>query len=153
MQVVVVPSCAMRSQAPWRLLASRRSRRGHSLPFEVTSAGTVRYPLPTADSVSIDSDNEVILCRSKGMVFAFAPVVSASKHRVARAAREQGLSMFASQVEVPPRRHVREWQGHAQYGPAAHHTRRRRGGRRYPRWAYESDTQPDKWGAAFVRVS
>ena len=38
----------------------------------VQANGTIRYPIPVADSISIDGENEVILCRSKGEVFAFA---------------------------------------------------------------------------------
>jgi Rieske Fe-S protein len=34
--------------------------------------GLVKYPLPAADGVSIDSSNEVILCRSGAEVYAFA---------------------------------------------------------------------------------
>ncbi|WP_411280106.1 ubiquinol-cytochrome c reductase iron-sulfur subunit [Gemmatimonas sp.] len=36
------------------------------------AGGAVRYTLPAVDGVSIDSANEVILCRSHGEVFAFA---------------------------------------------------------------------------------
>ena len=35
-------------------------------------SGTVKYPIPATDSVSIDAKNEVILARSNGVVFAFA---------------------------------------------------------------------------------
>lgn len=37
-----------------------------------TSAGEVRYELPAVDSVSIDADNDVILARTAGQVFAFS---------------------------------------------------------------------------------
>ncbi len=36
------------------------------------ASGVVKYPIPAADGVSIDSTNEVILCRSAGEVYAFA---------------------------------------------------------------------------------
>ena len=51
--------CAL---TPWSAL--------HAL--SVSSSGTVRYPIPSADSVSIDSKNEVILCRANGEVYAFS---------------------------------------------------------------------------------
>ena len=34
--------------------------------------GTAKYPVPAADGATIDADNEVILVRSSGKVFAFA---------------------------------------------------------------------------------
>ena len=34
--------------------------------------GEVTYPIPTADGVEIDKDNEVILVRHQGVVYAFA---------------------------------------------------------------------------------
>lgn len=34
--------------------------------------GEKRYPMPTADGVSIDKDNEVIVARASGKVYAFA---------------------------------------------------------------------------------
>ncbi len=34
--------------------------------------GKVRYPLPSADSVSIDSRQQVIVCRSGNEVYAFS---------------------------------------------------------------------------------
>jgi nitrite reductase/ring-hydroxylating ferredoxin subunit len=36
------------------------------------SDGTARYPLPAADGATIDAENEVILVRSGGRVYAFA---------------------------------------------------------------------------------
>lgn len=33
---------------------------------------TVQYPMPTADGISIDGANDVILCRSQRRIFAFA---------------------------------------------------------------------------------
>lgn len=48
---------------PWRAL--------EALELRVTE-GTVRYPIPTTDGVSIDRKNEIILCRVGTEVYAFA---------------------------------------------------------------------------------
>ncbi len=40
--------------------------------LDVTDTGTVHYPIPAADGTSIDEENQVILCRAHGELFAFA---------------------------------------------------------------------------------
>jgi Rieske Fe-S protein len=47
---------------PWRELSA----------LTVGTNGVMRYPLPATDGVSIDTKNEVILCRFQNEVFAFA---------------------------------------------------------------------------------
>jgi nitrite reductase/ring-hydroxylating ferredoxin subunit len=120
--------------------------------LEVTPAGTVRYPLPTADSVSIDNDNEVILCRSKGMVFAFALSCPHQNTALRALPGNKGFQCARHKSKYLP-------DGTFVNGKAT------RNMDRLPitlagaevvvdiAVAYESDTQPDKWGAAFVRVS
>jgi nitrite reductase/ring-hydroxylating ferredoxin subunit len=40
--------------------------------LDITTGGSVRYRIPPTDGVHIDARQQVILCRSKGEIFAFA---------------------------------------------------------------------------------
>jgi nitrite reductase/ring-hydroxylating ferredoxin subunit len=59
--VALAGSATPAAAGPFRLMAASGSR-----------AGEKAYPIPTQDGVSIDTDNEVILVRHAGHVYAFA---------------------------------------------------------------------------------
>lgn len=114
-------------------------------------AGTVRYPIPSADGVSIDSRNEVILCRSQGDVYAFALSCPHQNTALKALPRNAGF-------QCP--RHKSRYQANGTFmnGKAT------RNMDRLPITrsdndvivdvdvALASDTEPAKWAAAFVKV-
>lgn len=118
----------------------------------VEPAGTVRYAIPTADSVSIDAKNEVILCRANGEVFAFA---LSCPHQNTALRALPGNKGF----QCP--RHKSRYQPNGTFinGKATRNMDRlpisRDGGEVVvdPAVAYASDTQLEQWRNAVVRVS
>ncbi len=116
------------------------------------SSGAVRYPIPSADSVSIDTVNEVIICRSKGEVYAFA---LSCPHQNTALRALPGNKGF----QCP--RHKSKYQPDGTFitGKATRNMDRlpitREGNELVvdATVAYESDTEPAKWGAAVVKVS
>lgn len=118
----------------------------------VEPAGTVRYAIPTADSVSIDSKNEVILCRANGEVFAFA---LSCPHQNTALRALPGNKGF----QCP--RHKSRYQPNGTFinGKATRNMDRlpiSRDGNEVvvdPAVAYASDTQLEQWRSAVVRVS
>lgn len=119
--------------------------------LEVRPSGTVKYPIPAADGVSIDTTNEVILCRSKGEVYAFA--LSCPHQNTALRAMSGGKGF-----QCP--RHKSRYLPNGTFldGKATRNMDRlqitREGNEVVvdPGIAYESDTEPAKWGAALVKV-
>ena len=117
----------------------------------VQANGTIRYPIPVADSISIDGENEVILCRSKGEVFAFA--LSCPHQNTALRALPKNAGF-----QCP--RHKSKYQPNGTFinGKATRSMDRMqitRDGAEVvvdPNAIFESDTEPAKWGAALVKV-
>ncbi len=117
----------------------------------VDPAGTVRYVIPTADSVSIDAKNEVILCRANGEVFAFA---LSCPHQNTALRALPGNKGF----QCP--RHKSRYQPNGTFinGKATRNMDRlpiSRDGNEVvvdPAVAYASDTQLEQWRNAVVRV-
>ncbi len=113
--------------------------------------GSIKYPMPTADSVSIDAKNEVILCRSAGEVFAFA---LSCPHQNTALRALPGTAGF----QCP--RHKSRYQPNGTFisGKATRNMDRlgiTRAGDAVmvdPDIAYLSDEEPDKWAAAKVKV-
>lgn len=111
----------------------------------------VRYPLPAADGVSIDSSNEVILCRHAGEVFAFA--LSCPHQNTALKVMPKG-----SGFQCP--RHKSKYQPNGTFvsGRATRNMDRlqiSRDGANIvvdPDIAFESDTDPGKWAAAVLKL-
>jgi Rieske Fe-S protein len=119
--------------------------------MEVRANGTVKYPIPTADSVSIDKDNEVILTRFNGEIYAF--VLSCPHQNTALRALPGNKGFQCS-------RHKSRYKQDGTFidGKATRNMDRlqitREGNEVVvdPNVAYESDTEPAKWGAALVKV-
>ena len=119
--------------------------------LEVRPTGTVKYPIPATDSVSIDSSNEVILCRFGGEIFAFA---LSCPHQNTAIRALPGTKGF----QCP--RHKSKYKPDGTFidGKATrnmdrlHITREGNDLIVDPNIAYESDTEPAKWGAALVKV-
>ncbi len=117
----------------------------------VQANGTIRYPIPVADSISIDGENEVILCRSKGEVFAFA--LSCPHQNTALRALPKNAGF-----QCP--RHKSKYQPNGTFinGKATRNMDRMQISRDGadvvvdPNAIFESDTEPAKWGAALVKV-
>lgn len=113
--------------------------------------GTVRYPIPAADGVSIDKANEVILCRSAGEVYAFS---LSCPHQNTALRALPGTAGF----QCP--RHKSRYQPNGTFisGRATRNMDRlpitREGDALVvdPDVAYESDTDNAKWTAAKVKV-
>jgi Rieske Fe-S protein len=126
-------------------------------PFSTLSAlgpsatGTLKYPIPAADSVSIDATNEVILCRSKNEMFAFA--LSCPHQNTALRALPGGKGF-----QCP--RHKSKYQPDGTFinGKATRNMDRlpiTREGTDVivdPNVAFESDTEPMKWATAVVKL-
>jgi nitrite reductase/ring-hydroxylating ferredoxin subunit len=112
---------------------------------------TVRYPLPAADGVSIDSTNEVILCRAAGSVFAFA--LSCPHQNTA-------LRVLPKNAGFQCPRHKSKYQPNGTFvsGRATRNMDRLRISREGdvlvvdPAVAFESDTDPTGWAAAKVTL-
>jgi nitrite reductase/ring-hydroxylating ferredoxin subunit len=119
--------------------------------MDVRPNGTVKYPIPAADSVSIDKDNEVILTRFNGEIFAFA--LSCPHQNTALRAMPGNKGFQCS-------RHKSRYQPNGTFidGKATrnmdrlHITKEANDLVVDPNIAYESDTEPAKWGAAVVKV-
>ena len=119
--------------------------------LEIGPKGTVRYPIPSADSVSIDAEHEIIICRFKGEVFAFA---LSCPHQNTALRALPGAKGF----QCP--RHKSKYQPDGTFinGKATRNMDRlpiTRDGSDVvvdPAIAYESDSEPAKWAAALVTV-
>lgn len=115
------------------------------------AGGTIRYALPAADGVSIDSANEVILCRSIGEVYAFA--LSCPHQNTALKAMPKNAGF-----QCP--RHKSKYLPNGTFvsGRATRNMDRlqiTRDGAQIvvdPNIAYESDIDPAKWAAALVKL-
>lgn len=113
--------------------------------------GSVRYALPPADGVSIDSASEVILCRANGEVFAFA--LSCPHQNTALKAMPKNAGF-----QCP--RHKSKYLPNGTFvsGRATRNMDRlqiTRDGAQIvvdPDIAFESDVDPAKWAAAMVKV-
>lgn len=125
----------------------------HALAALEAPRGTrgIRYPLPTADGVSIDSTNEVILCRAGGEVFAFA--LSCPHQNTA-------LRVLPKNGGFQCPRHKSKYQPNGTFvsGRATRNMDRLQISREGdvlvvdPAVAFESDTDPAKWAAAALKV-
>jgi len=128
--------------APLRFLSAMEPR---------SATGTIKYPIPGTDSVSIDATNEVILCRSAGEVFAFA--LSCPHQNTALRAIPGGGGFQCS-------RHKSKYQANGTFvsGKATRNMDRlqiTKAGDTVvvdPAIAFLSDEEPDKWNAAKVKV-
>jgi nitrite reductase/ring-hydroxylating ferredoxin subunit len=113
--------------------------------------GTVKYPLPTADGVSIDTANEVILCRNGGEVYAFALSCPHQNTALRTLPKNGGF-------QCP--RHKSKYQPNGTFisGRATRNMDRLHVSRDGafivvdPDIAYESDSDPAKWAAAVVKL-
>lgn len=128
--------------SPWGSVHALEPRAGR---------GPVKYALPTADGVSIDSTNDVILCRHAQEVYAFA--LSCPHQNTALKVMPKGAGF-----QCP--RHKSKYQPNGTFvsGRATRNMDRlqiTRDGDTItvdPAIAFESDTDPAKWAAAVVRV-
>ena len=115
------------------------------------AGGTVKYPIPATDSVSIDSTNEVIVARSAGEVFAFA---LSCPHQNTALRSLPGTAGFQCS------RHKSRYQPNGTFisGKATRNMDRlqiTRDGTNVvvdPNVAFLSDEEPDKWAAAKVKL-
>lgn len=113
--------------------------------------GSVRYTLPAADGVSIDSANEVILCRSNGEVFAFALSCPHQNTALKTMPKNAGFQCPRHKSKYLPN-------GTFVSGRATRNMDRlpiTRDGVQIvvdPDIALESDVDPAKWAAAMVKV-
>lgn len=115
------------------------------------AGGPVKYPLPTADGVSIDATNEVILCRNGAEVYAFA-LSCPHQNTALRALPKNGG------FQCP--RHKSKYQANGTFvsGRATRNMDRLQISREGtlivvdPDVAFESDVDPAKWAAAVVKV-
>lgn len=115
------------------------------------AGGTIKYPIPAADSVSIDSKNEVIICRAAGEVYAFS---LSCPHQNTAVRAMPGTAGF----QCP--RHKSRYQPNGTFisGKATRNMDRlqiTRVGDAVevdPEIAFLSDEEPDKWAAAKVKL-
>jgi len=113
--------------------------------------GTIKYPIPATDSVSIDSTNEVILCRAAGEVYAFS---LSCPHQNTALRAMPGTAGFQCS------RHKSRYQPNGTFisGKATRNMDRlqiTRAGDAVmvdPDIAFLSDEEPDKWAAAKVKL-
>lgn len=111
----------------------------------------VRYPLPATDGVSIDTTNEVILCRHAGELFAFA--LSCPHQNTALKVMPKGAGF-----QCP--RHKSKYQPNGTFvsGRATRNMDRLQISREGanivvdPDIAFESDSDPAKWAAAVLKL-
>ena len=119
--------------------------------LSVGVTGTVRYPIPAADGVSIDKKNEVILARSKGEVFAFALSCPHQNTALRASGKNGGFQCPRHQSRYEPN-------GTFIDGKATRNMDRLKIERETndvvvdPDIAYESDTEPAKWFAASIKL-
>lgn len=119
--------------------------------LELTSSGAVRYRIPPADGVQIDVRQQVILCRAKGEVFAFA---LACPHQNTALRALPGVRGF----QCPRHKSRYEANGTFVSGKATRHMDRlpiRRDGDEVLidlDVAIRSDTELDRWQHAVVRL-
>ena len=119
--------------------------------LDIGPAGTVRYPIPAKDGVSIDTANEVMICRFNGDVFAFS---LACPHQNTALRALPGSKGF----QCP--RHKSRYQPDGTFikGKATRNMDRLPFTREAndvvvdPTIAYESDKEPAKWASAVVRI-
>ncbi len=115
------------------------------------AGGAVRYALPAADGVSIDSANEVILCRSNGDVFAFALSCPHQNTALKAMPKNAGFQCPRHKSKYLP-------DGTFVSGRATRNMDRlqitREGAQIVvdPDIAFESDVDPAKWAAALIKV-
>ena len=113
--------------------------------------GSVRYALPAADGVSIDRGNEVILCRSNGEVYAFALSCPHQNTALKAMPKNAGFQCTRHKSKYLPN-------GTFVSGRATRNMDRlhiTRDGAQIivdPDLPYESDLDPAKWAAAFVKI-
>ena len=116
-----------------------------------TPGGGVHYALPAVDGVSIDSANEVILCRSAGEVFAFALSCPHQNTALKTMPKNAGFQCPRHKSKYLPN-------GTFVSGRATRNMDRlqiTRDGAQIvvdPDVAFESDVEPAKWAAALVKV-
>ena len=119
--------------------------------LEISPNGTLKYAIPAADGVSIDSKNEVIICRSKGDVFAFALACPHQNTALRALSGDKGF-------QCP--RHKSRYQPDGTFinGKATRNMDRlqiTRDGNDVvvdPDVAIQSDLDPAKWAAAMVKI-
>jgi Rieske Fe-S protein len=113
--------------------------------------GPVKYALPPADGVSIDTTNEVILCRHAGEVYAFA--LSCPHQNTA-------LKVLPKNAGFQCPRHKSKYQPNGTFvsGRATRNMDRlqiTRDGTTIsvdPDIAFESDSDPARWATALIKV-
>ncbi len=113
--------------------------------------GPVKYALPAADGVSIDTANEIILCRNAGEVYAFA--LSCPHQNTA-------LKVMPKNAGFQCPRHKSKYHPNGTFvsGRATRNMDRlqiTRDGATIavdPDIAFESDTEPAKWAAAVIKA-
>lgn len=115
------------------------------------STHALRYPLPAADGASIDADNEVILVRVAGGVYAFALSCPHQNTALKALPRNGGFQCTRHKSKYRPT-------GEFISGRATRHMDRLAIAREGevvvvdPATAFESDTNPAGWAAAKVAV-
>ena len=113
--------------------------------------GAVRYAVPATDGVSIDSTNEVILCRSNGDIFAFALSCPHQNTALKTMSKNAGFQCPRHKSKYLPN-------GTFVSGRATRNMDRLQIARDAaqivvdPDIAFESDVDPAKWAAAFVKA-
>ncbi len=126
----------------------------HALPGDAPIAGaprSVRYPVPAGDSVFIDKQNEVILCRKGAEVFAFALSCPHQNTALRSLPRNAGF-------QCPRHKSKYAADGAFQSGKATRNMDRLpislEGAQIVvdPATLIKSDTDPARWAAALVRV-
>jgi Rieske Fe-S protein len=126
----------------------------HALPDEAPAHGAARvarYPVPAGDSVSIDKQQEVILCRKGAEVFAFALSCPHQNTALRSLPRNTGF-------QCPRHKSKYAADGTFQSGKATRNMDRLpitlEGAQIVvdPATLIKSDTDPAKWAAALVRV-
>lgn len=114
-------------------------------------ARSVRYPVPSGDSVSIDKQNEVILCRKGAEVFAFALSCPHQNTALRALPRQAGF-------QCPRHKSKYAADGAFQSGKATRNMDRLpislEGAQIVvdPATLIKSDADPARWAAALVRV-
>ncbi|MBM3906559.1 MAG: Rieske (2Fe-2S) protein [Gemmatimonadetes bacterium] len=133
----LAPSAALGAATPIRALSRERAE--------------VRYPIPAKDGVRFDDENEVIVVRNVGKVYAFA--LSCPHQNTALKADPAGTGFYCTKHESRYR-----WDGQFVSGRATRNMDRlkiRRDGNAIvvdvDTW-YESDSEPAPWAAAVITL-